>query len=134
MKFWKWFFLLLGPALLGLFIGLMLMVAYPSSLKAAAFLCPDDKPDVFVVRYTVDTSDGQGTNFTLYCMSDRGETEEIGTWLPLLVVCGICVAVLYGFVLLLIGWRLVKGISGGASPPTEAFAGVQQPPPPPSFE
>ena len=118
MKFWKWFFILLGPLLLGLFIGVMVMVIYPNSLKLAGFLCPDDKPDTFVVRYTTTTSDGgTGTNWTLFCMSERGETEEIGTWLPLLVVCGVAVAVAYGFAFLLLIRRMVRGIGGDDEPP-----------------
>jgi hypothetical protein len=113
VRFWKWSFLLLGPLLLGLFIGVMVMVAYPKSLEVGSFLCPDDKPDAFVVRYSVTTSDGgTGTNWTLYCMSDRGETEEIGTWLPLLVVVGIAVGTCYAVVLLFLAWRLIRGIGG----------------------
>ena len=120
MKFWKWLFLLLGPLLLGLFIGVMVMVIHPNSLEVGAFLCPDDKPDAFVVRYSVSTSDGTGTNWTLYCMSERGETEEIGTWLPLLAICGITVATCYAFVLLFAVWRLIKGVGGGDDPPSDA--------------
>jgi hypothetical protein len=116
VKFWKWFFILLGPLLLGLFIGVMVMVIYPNSLKLAGFLCPDDKPDAFVVRYTVSTSDGTGTNWTLYCMSERGETEEIGTWLPLLVVCGVAVATVYAFAFVLLIRRMIRGIGGDPTP------------------
>ena len=126
MRFWKWFFLLLGPLLLGLFLGVMTMVAYPNSLKVGAFLCPDDKPDAFVVRYSVSTSDGgTGTNWTLYCMSERGETEEIGTWLPLLAICAIPVTALYVLVLLGLARRLIRGISGDGSDPPSGVTGTQ---------
>ena len=128
MKFWKWFFLLLGPLLLGLFIGVMVMVAYPNSLRVGAFLCPDDKPDAFVVRYSVTTSDGTGTNWTLYCMSERGETEEVGTWLPMLVVCGIAVATLYVVILLFALWRLIRGIGGGGGGPPSDMTGISPTP------
>ena len=117
MKLGKWFLLLLGPALLALFIAVMLMVAYPNALKLAApSLCPDDKPDAFVVRYDVQTSDGTGTNFTLFCMSERGEIEEIGTWEPLLILFVLVAALVYGLLILfwLIGIvrRLARGRTG----------------------
>ncbi len=120
----KWGALLLGPPLVGLFIGSMVMIAYPNSLKIGAFQCPDDKPDAFVVRYSVTTSDGTGTNWTLYCMSERGETEEIGTWLPLLAICAVPVAALYLLVLLGLLRRLVRGISGGGSDPPSDLTGM----------
>ncbi len=120
MKFWKWFLLILGPALLAFFIALMLMVAYPNALKLAApTLCPDDKPDAFVVRYDVQTSDGTGTNFTLFCMSERGEIEEIGTWEPLLVLFLFVAAIVYGllFLLWIIGRFRRLAAGGDPGPP-----------------
>jgi hypothetical protein len=148
VKLVKWFLVLVVPGLVGLFIGVMLMVAYPNALKVGASQCPDDKPDAFVVRYTVSTSDGEGTNFTLFCMSDRGETEEIGTWLPLLVLCAYTTIPLYVLVLFALLRRLVRAITGGGgsdppgdgagivyrSPgqgdqPPDPFAGLAQPPP-----
>ena len=118
MKFWKWFFILLGPALLALFIAVMLMVAYPNALKLAApSLCPDDKPDAFVVRYDVQTSDGTGTNFTLFCMSERGEIEEVGTWQPLLVLFVIVAGILYVLIFLLWLVGRIRKMAGGEVDP-----------------
>ena len=118
MKFWKWFFILLGPALLALFIAVMLMVAYPNALKLAApSLCPDDKPDAFVVRYDVQTSDGTGTNFTLFCMSERGEIEEVGTWQPLLILFGIVAGILYVLIFLLWLVGRIRKMAGGEVDP-----------------
>ena len=142
MKFWKWFFILLGPLLLGAFIGMMLTVIYPTSMKAAAFLCPEDKPDTFIVSYTTTTSDGTGTSFTLFCMSERGEVREIGTGRPMLVVIAITCAVTYGLMLLLLLWGLIKRGLGRSGSPDEVaaatFAGLADPPvvsePPPGFE
>ena len=126
MKFWKWFFLLLGPLLLGAFIGMMLTVIYPNSMKVASFLCPEDKPDTFIVSYTTTTSDGTGTSFTLFCMSERGEAREIGTWRPMLVVIAITVAVAYAVLLLFVLWRVVRRLARGGDPDT----GVPLSPPP----
>ena len=144
MKFWKWFFILLGPLLLGAFIGLMLTVIYPSSMKVASFLCPEDKPDTFIVSYTTTTSDGTGTSFTLFCMSERGEVREIGTWRPMLVVVAITVAVSYGLMLLLVLWGAIRRIGrspddGSAEASAQVFAGLPDPPvvsqpPPPGFQ
>ena len=125
MRFWKWFFLIPFPPLLALFFGVMLMVAYPKVLEVGGVLCPDDKPDTFVVNYTVQTSDGTGTNFTLFCMSERGEIEEVGTWGPLMVVVGICAAVIYGLMLLLVIRGLIRRISRGGDPdPPAGVTGV----------
>jgi hypothetical protein len=132
VKLFKWLLVLVVPGLVGLFIGVMLMVAYPNALKVGASLCPDDKPDAFVVRYTVSTSDGQGTNFTVFCMSERGETEEIGTWLPLLILCAYTTLPLYVLVLVALLRRLVRAITGGGSDPPGAGAGVLHHPPGPA--
>jgi len=118
MKFWKWFFILLGPALLALFIAVMLMVAYPNALKLAApSLCPEDKPDAFVVRYDVQTSDGTGTNFTLFCMSERGEIEEVGTWEPLLFLFLVVAAILYVLIFLIWLVSRIRKMAGGEVDP-----------------
>ncbi len=128
MKFWKWFFILLGPALLALFIAVMLMVAYPNALKLAApTLCADDKPDAFVVRYDVQTSDGTGTNFTLFCMSERGEIEEIGTWEPLLFLFLLVAAMLYASIILMWSVRLVRRALRGGDPDPPLGLGAPEP-------
>ena len=129
MKFWKWFFLLLGPLLLGAFIGMMVTVLYPKSMNVAAFLCPEDKPDTYVVSYTTTTSDGTGTSFTLFCMSERGEVYELGTWRPMLVIILITVGVTYAILLLFVIWGLIRRIGRGSDPD----AGVPLNPPPPDF-
>ncbi len=83
-RFWKVVLSLTVTIGVAAFVASMLMVIWPGSMKMTApILCPDDRPDPFVVRYDVQTSDGTGTNFTLFCMSDRGEFFEVGTWEPL---------------------------------------------------
>lgn len=144
-RVWKWCFVLLGAVLLALFIAVMLMVAYPNALKVSApFLCPDDKPDAFVVRYDVETSDGTGTNFTLFCMSDRGEIEEVGTWAPLLYLFGFVAAILFALLLLRVVLGIIRRIASDGDPGTgppmgpgdpmlmtpEQILGASAPPPP----
>jgi hypothetical protein len=71
------------------FTASMLMVIYPGSFKLTApLLCPADQPDPFVVRYTYQTSDGTSTNFTLFCMGERGQFTEVGTWAPFALLAG----------------------------------------------
>ena len=120
MKPRKLLIVLVGSGLVAAFIAMMLTVAYPNSLKVAApYLCPDDMPDAFVVRYEVQTSDGQGINFTLFCMSERGEFEEVGTWRPLLVLVIAVAAVFFGLMFLQIVHVGVRRLFGGGSdPPT----------------
>ncbi len=62
----------------------LVVAAVPGALRPTGIvLCPDDKPDAHVVQYTTETSDGTGTNWTLFCMDDRGAVEEVGSWAPL---------------------------------------------------
>lgn len=108
MKAWKWLLLLVGPLLVGLFIGLMVAVIYPRSMRLAGFLCPEDKPDAFVVTYSTTSGGETGSSFTLYCMSERGEVREVGTWRPMLVVCAWAVGFTYAIVLVLFLWGVVR--------------------------
>lgn len=79
------------------FTASMLMVIYPGSFKLTApLLCPTDQPDPFVVRYSYQTSDGTSTNFTLFCMGERGQFTEVGTWRPLALLAGFVTAGLVG--------------------------------------
>ena len=106
------------------FLASMIMVIYPGAFKLTApVLCPDDLPDPVVVEYTVETSDGQGINFTLFCVGDRGVFTEVGTWRPLLLltlyVAGALLVVMVG----LAGFGMVKaafGTRSGGSPPPAA--------------
>jgi hypothetical protein len=109
--------LLTGVVGVAAFVASMLMVIFPGSLKATApILCPDDRPDPFVVRYDVQTSDGTGTNFTLFCMSDRGDFYEVGTWEPLGLMFLFVAAGMVGGVLLWTAVGLIRG-SSRAGPP-----------------
>jgi hypothetical protein len=71
------------PLGLAAFITLMLMVIYPRSMTfGAAWLCPEDRPDPFIVSETYQTDDGTSTSSSLFCMGERGEFVEIGLWDP----------------------------------------------------
>jgi len=57
---------------------------WPGAMKLTApVLCPSEQPDPFVVRTTTTSSDGTSTSFSLFCMGERGDFTEIGTWEPL---------------------------------------------------
>lgn len=74
---------------LGLMVGVVVVlsigtVVYPGSFKwTAPLLCPDGQPDAYVIRTTTSDSDGSSTNFSLFCMGDRGDFTEVGSWRPL---------------------------------------------------
>ncbi|HEV7759931.1 MAG TPA: hypothetical protein VGO78_13115 [Acidimicrobiales bacterium] len=56
---------------------------WPGSMKLTApVLCPADQPDPFVVRTTTSDSEGTSTSFSLFCMGDRGDFTEVGSWEP----------------------------------------------------
>lgn len=58
---------------------------YPGALRpTGAVLCPDDKPTARVVEYSEPTPDGAtASNATLFCLGERGDLTEVGTWRPL---------------------------------------------------
>ena len=78
---------------------------FPGSMKwTAPVLCPDEQPDAFVIRITETDSEGTSYSFSLFCMGERGDFTEAGTWRPLwllfLWTYGVLVAASYaGFVL-----------------------------------
>ena len=60
---------------------------WPGEAKLVApILCPDDRPDPFVVADSHQVSPGETSyNFTLYCMGPRGEHTDVGFSRPLLL-------------------------------------------------
>lgn len=118
-RFLKWSLVLVGTVLVAMFVATMLMVIYPGSFKLTApLLCPDDRPDAFVVRYNVQTDDGTGTNFTMFCMDDRGQFVEVGTWEPLLYLFLFIAAGMVAAVLLMGVLGAVRRIGSGGAEPT----------------
>jgi hypothetical protein len=75
--------------LLGLAVADIVLVSvggaiYPGSMKwTAPVLCPDDQPDAFVIRTTETDSEGTSYSFSLFCMGERGDFSEAGSWRPL---------------------------------------------------
>lgn len=85
------------------------MAIWPGAMKLTApVLCPSEQPDPFVVRTTTTTSDGTSTSFSLFCMGERGDFSEVGTWEPLALLFLYTWGALVALTLLLvlrIGWR-----------------------------
>jgi hypothetical protein len=101
------------------FVVLMGSLIYPGAMKwTAGSVCPEDKPDTVVVRDTYQTEPGEtSTNFTLYCIGPRGETEDVGFAKPVGVLilwaaglAGIVILALFAFGTLR---RLLTGGGGG---------------------
>jgi hypothetical protein len=90
-------------SVVAIIVAVLVMVIYPGAFRLTApVLCPDDQPDAFVVRYSSASSDGEtSTNFTMFCMDERGEFTEVGSWKPLGVVFGSVIAGLVAIVLLI---------------------------------
>jgi hypothetical protein len=78
--------IVLGVLVLGvaaLTVAAVGIAIWPGSMKLTApVLCSADQPDPFVVRTTTSDSDGTSTSFSLFCMGDRGDFTEVGTWEP----------------------------------------------------
>lgn len=72
---------------------------WPGEMKLVApLVCPSDQPDAFVVSDTYKPTPGETTtNFTLYCVGERGDFTEAGMFEPLLLL-----TVLHALILLAI--------------------------------
>jgi hypothetical protein len=98
---------------------------WPGEAKLTApLLCPDDRPDAFVVADTYSVRPGEtSTNFTLYCMGPRGETTEVGFFVPFLLLTLLHGAIILGLVFLL-------GARGAARRRRQGGEVALEPPPP----
>ncbi|HMG45576.1 MAG TPA: hypothetical protein VK611_29860 [Acidimicrobiales bacterium] len=101
---WLRFFLIWLAVLVGVAVAILVvlsigLVVYPGAMRwTAPVLCPDGQSDSYVVRTTVDGAEGTSTSFSLFCLGERGDFTEVGSWRPL----GILFAMTYGAVLALI--------------------------------
>ncbi|HEX5947146.1 MAG TPA: hypothetical protein VFY82_12745 [Acidimicrobiales bacterium] len=99
----------------------LVMVIWPGSFKLfAPVLCPDDQPDAYVVSYSMQTSDGTSTNFTLFCMGDAGQFTEVGSWIPL---CLLTAAIAAGWALLVLVFATLAHLSRHHRPPIDCGGG-----------
>lgn len=76
-----------------LFTSLMItivvsMAIWPGEATLTApIFCDDARPDPFVVRDTYNVRPGETSmNFTLYCVGERGDADEIGWMAPTLAL------------------------------------------------
>lgn len=101
------------------FVVLMGSLIFPGALKwTSGTVCTDGEADPVVVRDTYQTEPGEtSTNFTLYCVGDRGEIENAGFGKPVgtLIVWGIAAAMVPVVILFLLGSlaRLLRGRDSG---------------------
>jgi hypothetical protein len=111
---------------------------WPGEAKLVApLLCPDGQPDAFVVTDTYSVRPGEtSTTFTLYCMGPRGDTTELGFFVPFLLLTLLHGAIIVGLVLLLVGRGAAKRRRQGGEvalePPPPAPEDLQQPQVPPA--
>ncbi|WP_280435261.1 hypothetical protein [Nocardia carnea] len=67
--------------------SIVLSVIWPGEIELIAPLfCADPYNDPMVVSDTYHDSEGTSTNFTLYCVGDRGQFTNEGFFLPWLVL------------------------------------------------
>lgn len=86
---------------------------YPGSLKwTASQLCPEDQPDPFVIRTTTQGSEGTSTSFSLFCMGERGDFSEAGSWRPLGLLVLWTYGVLVALTVLVFGVRRARRADG----------------------
>ncbi|MGI5218996.1 hypothetical protein [Nocardia sp. CA-290969] len=69
-------------------------VIWPGEIELIAPLfCADPYNDPMVVSDTYHDSEGTSTNFTLYCVGDRGQFTNEGFFLPWLVLVAVHTAI-----------------------------------------
>jgi hypothetical protein len=94
---------------------------WPGEMKLTApLLCQDSMPDAFVVSDTYSSRPGEtSTNYTMYCMSERGDVEDVGWFRPLVILTlahgALILALLLGAAVLV---KLLNGLNRrSAGPP-----------------
>jgi hypothetical protein len=101
--------LLLAFAFIGVVGSCLITIGiWPGQLKLLApVICSDEQPDAFVVSDTYSPQPGETvTNFSLYCMGERGDATDHGFAKPFLmisVVNGVAIFALLTLIGLLIG-------------------------------
>lgn len=90
-----------------MFTLITVLAVWPGEAKlTGGLLCPSDQTDVFIVTDTVQASDGgTATDYTMYCVGERGQITEIHFLKPFAVLWAAHTAVLLALILL---WSLVS--------------------------
>src|SRR5947209_5160024 len=75
---------------------LLAVAVWPGEAKLAAhFLCPADQPDAYVVADSYSSQPGETTtNYTLYCLGERGRFTDVGFLKPFLLLLGLHTVIL----------------------------------------
>lgn len=89
-----------------LFLSLLTSVIWPGQAKLfAPLFCDAIRPDPFVVSDTYSSGTGEtATNFTMYCVGERGDHVDIGWLRPYLAMVAAHVVVLTASILLITLW------------------------------
>ena len=90
---------------------------WPGQMKLTeSVFCDEARPEAIVVSDTYSTGDGETTtNFTLYCMGERGDVVDIGWARPFLLVLAVNAVGMLVLLLLLVS--TVKRVRASGSPP-----------------
>jgi hypothetical protein len=76
---------------------ILAVAVWPGEAKLAAHvLCPADQPDAYVVADSYSSQPGETTtNYTLYCLGERGRFTDVGYLKPFLLLWGLHTVVLF---------------------------------------
>ncbi|MFE9577771.1 hypothetical protein ACFYO1_15395 [Nocardia sp. NPDC006044] len=99
---------MLGTILFGTaMLGTVLPVAiWPGEAKLTApLICAAPYTEPIVVSDTFHDSDGQSTNFSMYCVGDRGQYTEVGFLRPWLALWVLHSAIVIALVIMGGLWR-----------------------------
>lgn len=105
---------------------------WPGEAKLTApLLCPDDQPDAFVVADTYQVQPGEtSTNFTLYCMGERGDVTDVGFGIPFALLTAFHLVLIVALLVVLGAVRRLRRRGRGEPGPADPQAAFGGPPPP----
>ncbi|MCQ4118609.1 hypothetical protein [Rhodococcus tibetensis] len=94
------------------FLTLISSVIWPGQVVyLAPLLCEQPEYEGIVVSDTYATGDGRSTNFTLYCVGDRGQTTDNGWLQPFLLMWAAYLTVVTIVTLFVLIWRKGRSVS-----------------------
>ncbi|PXX70979.1 hypothetical protein DFR70_101400 [Nocardia tenerifensis] len=94
--------IVMGTAILGFVLPVAI---WPGEARLTAPLfCSAPYTEPIVVSDTVHDSEGQSTNFSMYCVGERGQYTEEGFLLPWLALWALHSAIVIGVVIVVRAW------------------------------
>lgn len=106
---------------------LVTVAIWPGEMKLTGpLLCPEARTDVFVVSDTYSARPGEtSTTFTMYCMGERGDVEDMGSFRPMAILTAVHTVLIVALALFLgIVFKLLRLVRRADRPPDSSVGPV----------